>query len=425
MKRKITAVLAAALSLTLVACTNPKEFSDDEAMIKKYTRSDDVSVTYNYADGAEEPPAAYNSYANAVSAFSFKELAALAAVKKESFVCSPASSALQLGMLGNGASGNTRQDILLAFGAEFSLGDFNACSSYFKSRMESVSKAGLKKDEKPDEFVSLQGAMLLDEGTDVKSAFLQSAADFYGFDVFRFAFDGENAQNKLKNYLKGSYPYDELPLSDGDINMVNAPQISDVWLQGNDAESNDGAFKGASGSRSESFFRANEIKIKSENAVGVIKYTAQNPLKLVLILPDEGLAPADYLQQLDSTKYNSLINSADVTKRCTAVIPKISIEADDSAQALSAVLSHCGLSAIFGGGASFSAMSYHSDAKLGEIFELQNDFSMDENGVNTDSESDDTASFSEMEDKISFDRPFIFMLVDNETNIPVQAGIFQ
>ena len=123
MKRKITAVLAAALSLTLVACANPKEFSDDEAMIKKYTRSDDVSVTYNYADGAEEPPAAYNSYANAVSAFSFKELAALAAVKKESFVCSPVSSALQLGMLANGASGNTRQDILLAFGAEFSLGE--------------------------------------------------------------------------------------------------------------------------------------------------------------------------------------------------------------------------------------------------------------------------------------------------------------
>ena len=46
MKRKLTALLAAALCPLLVACANPKEFSDGETLTKKYTRSSDITQTY-------------------------------------------------------------------------------------------------------------------------------------------------------------------------------------------------------------------------------------------------------------------------------------------------------------------------------------------------------------------------------------------
>ena len=123
MKRKLTALLAAALCPLLVACANPKEFSDGETLTKKYTRSSDITQTYNYADGAQDAPTAYNSYTAAVTGFSFKMLGALAETEQSSFVCSPAVCALELGMLANAASGDLRQDILLALGANFSLSD--------------------------------------------------------------------------------------------------------------------------------------------------------------------------------------------------------------------------------------------------------------------------------------------------------------
>lgn len=398
MKRKLTALLAAALCPLLVACANPKEFSDGETLTKKYTRSSDITQTYNYADGAQDAPTAYNSYTAAVTGFSFKMLGALAETEQSSFVCSPAVCALELGMLANAASGDLRQDILLALGANFSLSDLNACSSYFKSRMETVSKAKLKKDEKTEDFVRLQGAMLLEDGTDVKSAFLQNVADFYGFDVFRYAYGGENADAKLKSYLKNSYPADGLPL-DGDMNLVGATHISDTWLSGS------------------------ERKIQSEKAVGVVKYTAANPLKLVLLMPNEGTTPADYLKRLDTAEYAALLNSADVTKPCTAEVPSFTVKGASTARKLSPALSACGLSALFDGNAGFTAMSYHSGSAVSEMYEAAADFTLDENGVNTEKTPEPAAASNG--ETIRFNRPFIFMLVDNETDIPVQMGIYQ
>ena len=117
MKRIISAILAAALCvLSLTACSNDEEFSDSEKLLKKYSRSDDATKTYNYSDGATDPPNAYNNYAAAVTEFSLKELSEISKDSGESFVFSPASSALQLVMLANAASPDIRQDILLGFG---------------------------------------------------------------------------------------------------------------------------------------------------------------------------------------------------------------------------------------------------------------------------------------------------------------------
>ena len=171
MKRIISAILAAALCvLSLTACSNDEEFSDSEKLLKKYSRSDDATKTYNYSDGATDPPNAYNNYAAAVTEFSLKELSEISKDSGESFVFSPASSALQLVMLANAASPDIRQDILLGFGGTLGIDDLNPCSSYFMSRMEAVSKSG----DKTDACVKLGGALLVDNSLDVKTAFLQN-----------------------------------------------------------------------------------------------------------------------------------------------------------------------------------------------------------------------------------------------------------
>ena len=131
MKRIISAILAAALCvLSLTACSNDEEFSDSEKLLKKYSRSDDATKTYNYSDGATDPPNAYNNYAAAVTEFSLKELSEISKDSGESFVFSPASSALQLVMLANAASPDIRQDILLGFGGTLGIDDLNPRRSF-------------------------------------------------------------------------------------------------------------------------------------------------------------------------------------------------------------------------------------------------------------------------------------------------------
>ena len=111
-----------------------------------------------------------------------KELSEISKDSGESFVFSPASSALQLVMLANAASPDIRQDILLGFGGTLGIDDLNPCSSYFMSRMEAVSKSG----DKTDACVKLGGALLVDNSLDVKTAFLQNIKDFFGYDVLRY-----------------------------------------------------------------------------------------------------------------------------------------------------------------------------------------------------------------------------------------------
>ncbi len=72
MKKRI-ACLAAAAALCLTACAG-EGFSDNEFLSRGVARSRDTSLTFNYADGASEPPLAYNSFANTTATFGFKLL---------------------------------------------------------------------------------------------------------------------------------------------------------------------------------------------------------------------------------------------------------------------------------------------------------------------------------------------------------------
>ena len=117
--------------------------------------------------------------------FSLRQLRQHSQDAKESFVFSPASAALQLGALANGASGDTRSEILLALTGTLGLDDLNACSSYFKSRLESVSRAGKRA---PAEQLTFGGALLhRQEALTSKPRFAGGKRFFYGYDVFATA----------------------------------------------------------------------------------------------------------------------------------------------------------------------------------------------------------------------------------------------
>lgn len=435
-KNIISAALSAAiLAATLCACSDPGSFSNGELLSSGYTRNSDAAVTYNYADGASETPTSYNSYANLITGYELKLFRNMAA-QGGSFAFSPALNALGLSLLANGAKGDTQAEIMLALGSDLSTDELNACSSYFKSRMESVSKSGAKDDGQSANDsaaeVRLGSFMLVNSNTDVRSSFLQTNADFYGADIARFDFGDKSNKEKVDNLI-GAPVFDGLELSgNGSICAVGSASLSDYWLTPygeNDVA--DSAFCG----KPAQFLASDENYIRSDTAEGVIKYTAKNPLKLVLIMPGEGVDIRDYAKTFDSVEYSKLLDSFSVTERVNAYIPAVNIPRPEKPTAMSGVLKSAGLYTLFSDKANFGNLAHSDSAALNELYDVQPGFTLNRYGVFASdaeksvsapaAESDGrTASGSESK-KLEFSRPFIFMLIDNESNIPVYMGVYE
>lgn len=421
--RRLRAAAAALLCAALLSsCANPAVFSDGERLTSQKKRNSDAAVTFNYSDGAVEPPSSYNTYSNQISDFSLKLLRSRAKKETESFVFSPAASALQLSLLANGANAETRREILRALcGSEITVDDLNTCSSYFKSRLEAVSR--LDQKQKPAEKVRLDSALLVSDSVDVKSSFLQTAADYYGCDVYRYSFKGEHAADKLNDRFSqytNDCGFD--PAASGTFSAVLATEITDSWLSPC-TKPESGVFHGKNGDSSAEFITSAEKKIQSGKATGVVKYTAKNPLKLLLIMPNDPKSFESYVSAFDSAELNALLDSVDVTKDTAASIPSFTIEGGGKAKPLSEALAESGLYSLFTDKAGFSAFSFTGKAKPGEIAEITPQFRLDCNGINAAKEAEAAAAPVKAADSLSFDRPFLFLLVDNESNLPVLAGV--
>ena len=107
MKKSISLLTAAALSLCVLgACADNGSISGSERLSEKYSRSKDASLTYNFADGAQETPDAYNSFANQATSLELKLFNSLFSGElknSDKIFFSPASTVLQLGLMLNGA----------------------------------------------------------------------------------------------------------------------------------------------------------------------------------------------------------------------------------------------------------------------------------------------------------------------------------
>lgn len=442
MKKSISLLTAAALSLCVLgACADNGSISGSERLSEKYSRSKDTSLTYNFADGAQETPDAYNSFANQATSLELKLFDSLFSGElknSDKIFFSPASTVLQLGLMLNGASDDAKSELLLAFGGELGVDSLNQCSSYFKSRMESVSSLDSEKSkgdpnaeaEEPKEHVSLKSSLFVDSDCNIKTSFLQSNADFYGNDIFKLDFSSRDSLvTKLGDYSESlgklcENNYSEI--SGYSSFLFSETELLDSWLDGySEADLEKSEFTNADGSRSSAeFMTSSEILLHSESAKGIMKYTKKNPLKFVAILPNEGTSLEEYISKLDEREYFKLLDSMDIIIRAEAKLPQFEIEAQDLS--LKAALEQNGIRSLFDGKSKLSELSFSEDFALNELTEATPNFSLTPSGLGSGTDevksqkgSDNTAL---NQASIKFDRPFVFMIIDNESSLPVFIG---
>lgn len=442
MKKIISLSLCIALSaLTLCACGDDTKMNSKEILSDNYTRSTDVEQTYNYKDGAADSPSAYNEFKNEITDFELKLFRNSFKENSDSmFVTAPINVVAELGVLANGASKDSQTEILNALGDDLNLSSVNECMSYFLSRIQAVAESD---NEKIDEltgkkittnytsYVRLKEAFVFNDTLDVKSKFLQTNSDYYGTDIYRINFSDENSLTKINSAFENysSKAVDSLENSESLISIMGT-DICDAWLNAYSQDDiSEGTFKASSGDKTLNFLTSNESYMHTKTAQGIVKYTAKTPLKIMFVMPNEDTPLDEYINNFTNLEYQNLIDSIDITKKSTAKIPEFSIDSKGTATNITNSVSSSGLYTLFTDDSTFANMTNSTDFVFDNMLEIRPKLTVNASGIGGNTANDAaqvlgkrTTALEGTETTVEFNRPFMFMVVDNETNIPVYMG---
>lgn len=426
MKKAFLTICSAFLAVLLFcSCgSDPARVSDSDSLINGIeVQTSESEVDYSYKSGSTTLPNTYNEYQNSALDFSF-ELLRNNYSENDNTTIAPANTFTQLCLLTNAAAKTTKKELTSALCKNINIESLNQSTQYFQTRLASFNC----KSEDKNYSVNLKNFVWCNDTFDIKREFLKTDAKYYDIDFFRFLFSDSNALAKINNRTTDYTNIDGKPLKNLDSNAymysTGYLNISDNWLE-DYAERNisTDTFKGTEKSSQVNFYASSEFLIKDENCKGFIKSFKNTPLKLCVILPDENITISDYLKTLNSETFANLLNSIDITKRCNAYLPEFSVSKSVD---LTSALKNMGINALFTEEADLTNMTQSEDVHLNN-FVQSIDFSISEKGISSEKIDEKTTENSTLDNEtdVKVNRPFIFAVIDNESNIPLYLGIME
>lgn len=335
---------------------------------------------------------------------------------------SPMSVLYALAMTLNGAKGKTLQQMEEVFGLSVEeLNDY--LYEYDK---------GMPSDEKYK--VSLANSIWFTQETGFRadSDFLQKTSDYYAAELYQTVFD-ENARNAINAWVK-ERTNDMIPeildriSEDAIMYLVNAVSFDAEWEEiYRETQIREGWFYTAPDEAEQAEFMYSEenVYLEDEAATGFLKYYADRKYAFAALLPAEGVSVEEYINTLTGEKMQQLFAGAEkVTVK--AAIPKFTCESD---YVMNTMLSQMGMSDAFDKElADFTGMGTVSEGEniyIGRVLHKAK-IEVDERGTKAGA-----ATVVEMNCKsgpitevktVTLDRPFVYMIVDCETYLPLFIG---
>ena len=396
------------LCLSLCCCGN-----NNQSLTADYTRSGAVPVYDFFAEEAQTPEN-YQEFTSAYMDFAANLLKN--ASSDESTVLSPLSLYTALSMTANGASGKTQRELERALGQELNISEINTFIHYLNERVKVLNNE--------EGFVNSANSLWIRDDYSVKAQFLQTVVNYFDAEVYREDLNADNINNWIENKTDGEIK-DMLAELDTDtaLVLVNALLFDDEWVTPyEESDIYDGSFKGTKGEETVKFMESNEMYIESADAKGMIKSYKNTPCKLVAILPDENMSVDEYAATLSGAKLQTLFGSATGVSRCIAHLPQFELR---SKLSLSDTAKAMGMELMFTDNANFDALTMSDGLKVDDV--IQESFiEVNSKGTKAGSSSavvmDESAPVSEDFQELKFDRPFVFMIVENESNLPLFIG---
>lgn len=340
----------------------------------------------------------------------------------DNVLISPLSVISALAMVANGMQGNTRAELEGVLG--LSVEQLNI---FLASYVDSLPQGEKYK-------LSLANSIWVtdDERFTVNPDFLQLNADYYGADVYRAPFDAQllrDINNWAKLKTDGMIPKVLEEMSPYAIMyLVNALAFEAEWVKIYERyQVRDGKFTDEDGDREdvELMYCDEHVYLEDELAKGFMKYYKGREYAFVALLPNEGVTVSDYLASLDGESLANLLSNPEYRTVKTA-IPKFEVEFDTE---MSDILYEMGIRDAFDpDNADFSSLGSSTEDNIFINRVIHKTFiEVGEKGTKAGAvtviEANDGAAAPPDEIKeVILDRPFVYMLVDCENNLPFFIG---
>lgn len=409
MKRIISIILTLILTLSVfTACDVPQ--SDD--LMDDIKPNPDVAKNVELVDVSD---AAVTDFAVRL----FKESLA----DGENTLISPLSVLVALSMTANGADNETLTQMEAVLGMPI-----EQLNSWVKTYM-----ANLPEEEKYK--LNLANSIWFKdaESFTVNEDFLQTNADYYGAGIFKAPFDNstlkeinewveDNTDGMIKDIL------DEIP-PEAVMYLVNALAFDAEWQNiYKENQIRDGKFTTEDGAKRdvELMYSSEGMYLEDEKSIGFIKYYKDRKYAFAALLPNEDVTVSEYIATLDGEHLNEMLSNAQQTRVSTA-IPQFETEFKVE---MSDILKEMGMADAF----NYTVADF---SKLGESTEgnicisrvihqtyINVDGKGTKAGAATVVEMNAESAMEPLEPpkEVYLERPFVYMLIDCETNLPFFIG---
>ena len=345
----------------------------------------------------------------------------------ENMLVSPLSVILALSMTANGADGETLAQMEKTLG--ISKDELNRfAKSYMALLSERNPETGKLKLANSIWFTS-------DERFAVEQSFLQTNADYFGADIYKAPFDSSTLKaindwvNEKTDKMIPSI-LNEIPPA-ALMYLVNALAFDAKWTEPYyDYQVRKDIFTTDDGKAQENEYlygKENQY-LEDEKATGFIKYYKGYKYAFVALLPNAGISVDAYLDSIDGAHLSEMLENKKRNTVYTA-IPKFKTEYSIE---MSEQLKRMGMADAFDiGAADFRKLGTSSAGNIFISRVIHKTFiEVDENGTKAGAATvvemkDGAALITEEPKKVYLTRPFVYMLIDCQTNSPFFIGVMR
>ena len=339
-------------------------------------------------------------------------------ISEENTLLSPLSVLSALAMTANGAKGETLAQMEQTLG--MSTANMN---SYLYSILD-----------RQDKTLKLANSIWFtdDDTFTVAPDFLETNANYYQADIFQTTFD-QAACDAINDWVSkktdGMIPkiLDEIP-EVAVMYLVNALSFEGEWTETyKENQVHEDTFTKEDGTEQtvEMMRSSEQHYLEDEMATGFVKYYKGGNYAFAALLPNEGVTVAEYAATLTGEHLQALLAQPEEVK-VYARIPKFEAEYDTE---LSEVLTAMGMEDAFDDEkADFSGLGTSEKGNICISRVLHKTFiSVAEQGTKAGASTVVEmvmATGAPVEDSryVTLDRPFVYMILDRETNLPLFIG---
>ncbi len=334
---------------------------------------------------------------------------------------SPLSVLCALAMTANGAEEETLTQMESVLG--MTTEDLN---QYLHSYMENLPEGEKYK-------LSLANSIWFteDAGFTVDPDFVKIAEDHYGADIYKVPFNDQTC-GEINNWVKEKTDemipkiIDQVP-PEAIMYLINALAFDAQWSTVyNEHQVRDGQFTTEDGTKqdAEFMYSSEGTYLKDKKATGFIKYYKDGKYAFVAMLPNEGVTVSEYIASLDGESLHKLLTNPKDDEVRTA-IPKFETEYDVK---MKEILITLGMPKAFDPGkAEFAGLGSSSTGNFFISDVLHKTYiSVGEQGTKAGAATAVVVYGASMPPEkpkeVYLDRPFVYMLIDCEHNIPFFIG---